>query len=420
MAAVAVTGAPGAGKDAVVAGLAWLVAQDAGDDLPSLAKPESRSVTPLALLTKYYEAPLELRVLSAADQPWAATEARNGASGAAAAPGVAPADSLRGAEAVVHVANGSARSAESILAEVAALAAALREADCSPELKLLVVTHVDVLDEGVGQWSSTGDAKAAPAAAASAAAAAGAGGLAQRGPESGGASDGLVAALLEATLTHGFEVVAANAAEPAVGSTGRDKSGLARVVEAMGAVMWSTMDTSRGLRSRPPKAAQAPTAAPAAAPAAASAAGGEATGEGEAAATKASSAGSGEGAGAAASTAEPQAAALAGVTSDTVPGQLRPALGDEEGLWDPSRDGPTDEDGGDELAAAEGAGVDFEELGRMMEAARFLKEHGGKLSREERHKQAAELAMKMATLLGIDEDEAEEAMGEVRAEAGEQ
>ena len=103
-----------------------------------------------------------------------------------------------------------------------------------------------------------------------------------------------------------------------------------------------------------------------------------------------------------------------------MPGQLRPALGDEEGLWDPSRDGPTDEDGGDELAAAEGAGVDFEELGRMMEAARFLKEHGGKLSREERHKQAAELAMKMATLLGIDEDEAEEAMGEVRAEAGEQ
>lgn len=226
-------------------------------------------------------------------------------------------------------------------------------------------------------------------------------------------------AILPVAIENGFEVVMADLAQPLITSTERDKRGVARVLEALQTVMWSSLDAGRARRGPPRPAADKEAAdgetgaAAAAKPAvdgvryepppmesgepgmergalAAEALEGilhgveERAGGNDTAAVAAGVAGDG-------GDAADAAAAPGGATESAAPGLTAPSepisgLGSHVG---------------DEDADALGMG----DLEALMQEAVKLKLAGSAMSREERHERAADVALKLAIAMGIDQDD---------------
>jgi len=359
------------------------------------AKPETRCALPLSILTKYYEAPTELLVVPAEVQPWTAAGSSSDATGAGPSP-------LEGAEAVIHVVNASATTAARVVAEVAGLAAALDDAGAEAELRILLLSHADAV--GGPEWGGQGDGCGAAAAASAS--------------SSGRPLDALLSALTDVTLDHGFEVVPANALAPGLGSEGRDKRGLGRVLEALQTVMWSTMDMSKGVGAG---GAGSRAAGPLAAAGA-----GESAGLGpldDADGAVAGASGEGE-AGAAVGGEDAAAGAEAGSSeagisgegpfpgAEFVPGASLLPLGEDGLPMDPEGEGEGEGEGGGGGGGGDG-GFDFDGLSDMIRQANDLKTSGAALGRKERQDRAAEVALRMAVLMGIDADDATAMLAEM-------
>lgn len=352
------------------------------------------------IYTKYYGADVALHTV----QP------RLDAAGAAvSSSGSQPA--LARAEAVVHVMNAAKLLVDGVdhaVTELGVATDALDSAGCGAEMRLLVLSHADVAADG-----KKGDS----GAAASASSASSSSGVT-------GSSDGLDAleqAIQPAALEHGFEVVVADLTNPHISYTERDKRGVARVLEALQTVMWSSLDMGRARKAAPAPAA--PDAEASSSEPSATNGGGGGGGGGEASSAPAGTYEAPLFGGLGAGSSGPDERAEAVLDSLlTQPGaeDARAASGDGAaavagpGPAEPATAAPGASGGG-----ADGSGdnsgfrpfeegsaePDMEGLEALMQEALKLKMEGGSLTREQRHEQAAAVALRMAIAMGLDKDE---------------
>jgi hypothetical protein len=285
------------------------------------------SLTPWEVCTKYYVAPVRLGIVHS---ELGAVEGR--------------------CEALVHVVDGRGLTSAGLREELTALCDGV---ELSCDVQLVVMSHAD--EWGGDRWFELPEA---------------------------------VGELSEAALDCGFELVPADLASPECGSGSRERIGVARVVEALETVMWSSM-----VRGGKPAASTAMSKA-------------EADSSSSVAASSSSSSSAMSKGVSAAAAAEPATSTTATVEEE------------EEAVGGAGKDDAEqlhESDRGDDVDPEQDS--HFESLERMMEEARAMRAAGATMSDAQRRDRAADVAMRLAALLGFDDGEVRGMIAEVHGES---